>query len=245
MGASPPLNQISYQFVMKTTIYFALLSFVFIALLCGCRSRPSHPKITLETIQRDIVEKHTDEGVNSWTFGRDESREISIIESKCEGDKTTIIIDMKTQGAAGWRAKMAGKLRLHYEWIADEWNLTRVENLTFKKFGDKKPRVVEPVITYHCDKCGHEFDYKAPEQDTNNPTAGMPDPMMGPRPIECPKCHAKPFTAWLMNRCVAPKCGKLFPQLPESHDPRWSGEVVCPWCKTNQTQFIRDIILNR
>ena len=105
--------------------------------------------------------------------------------------------------------------------------------------GDK----IEPVITYHCDKCGHEFDFQAPEPDPNNPTAGMPDPMMGPRPIECPQCHTKPFTAWLMNRCV--KCAKLFPQPPESHDPRWSGEVVCPHCNTNQTQFIRDKILNR
>jgi DNA-directed RNA polymerase subunit RPC12/RpoP len=104
---------------------------------------------------------------------------------------------------------------------------------------------VKPVITYHCDKCGHEFDFQAPEPDPNNPNAMMPDPMMGPRPIECPQCHAKPFSAWLMNRCVDPKCGKLFAQLPESHDPRWSGEVVCPWCKTNQTQFIRDKILKR
>jgi len=117
---------------MKTAIHFTLLSFIFIAVLTGCSS---HPKITLETIQKDIVGKNTGEGIMSWTFDKNEPREISIVESKYEGDKATIIIDMKTQSAPGsfMRLQFAGKLRLHYEWIANEWNLTRAENLTFKE----------------------------------------------------------------------------------------------------------------
>ena len=110
---------------MKKAIQFILFSFVSIALLTGCSS---HPTITLESIQKDIVGRNTGEGLMSWIFDKNVPREISILESKYEGDKATIIIDMKTQEAAG-------KLRLHYEWIADEWNLIRVENLTFKKSG--------------------------------------------------------------------------------------------------------------
>ena len=117
---------------MKKAIQFILFSFVSIALLTGCSS---HPKITLENIQKDIVGKNTGEGLMSWTFAKNEPREISIVESKYEGDKATIVIDMKTQSAPGsWmKSNMSGKLRLHYEWIADEWNLIRVENLTFKQ----------------------------------------------------------------------------------------------------------------
>ena len=116
---------------MKKTGQLILFSFVFILLLSGCSS---HPKITLENIQNDIVGKNTGEGLMGWTFEKNEPREISILESKYEGDKATIIIDMKTQSAPGsfMREQRAGKLRLHYEWIAKEWNLVRVENLTFK-----------------------------------------------------------------------------------------------------------------
>lgn len=115
---------------MKTAMRFTLLSFIFLTLLTGCSS---HPKITLEAIQKDIVEKDTDEGFMSWTFHKNEPREISIAKSKYEGDKAEIIIDIKTERTAIFRVQMAGKLRLHYEWISKEWNLIRVENLTFKE----------------------------------------------------------------------------------------------------------------
>lgn len=74
--------------------------------------------------------KNTGEGLASWEFEKDEPRTISLVEEEYEGDKATIIIDMQTEGS---ESTMAGKLRLHYEWIADEWNLVRVENLTFKE----------------------------------------------------------------------------------------------------------------
>jgi len=117
---------------MKSAIRFSWLGFVLIALLSGCSS---HPKINLETIQRDIVGKTTGAGIETWTFDENELREISILESKYEGDKATIIIDMKTQSAPGslMKSKMAGKLCLHYEWIAEEWKLNQVENLAFKE----------------------------------------------------------------------------------------------------------------
>lgn len=117
---------------MKSAIRFSWLSFVLIALLSGCSS---HPKINVETIQRDIVGKNTGEGIGTWTFDENELRQISILESKYEGDKATIIVDMKTQSAPGslMRSQMAGKLCLHYEWNEEEWNLTQVENLAFKE----------------------------------------------------------------------------------------------------------------
>ncbi len=96
-----------------------------------------HPKISVEQIGTDIVGKNTGEGLLSWTFAKNEPREIEILETDYSGDKGTVVIHMKTEGfiLVGFTNKvegMAGKLRLHYEWVADEWTLVRVENLDFK-----------------------------------------------------------------------------------------------------------------
>lgn len=124
---------------MKKAIQFVLFSFVSIALIVGCSSEPKTTvediqNITVEDIQKDIAGKNTGEGLMSWEFGEDEPREISIVESKYEGDTATIIIDMKTENLPEHigKQKMTGKLRLYYKRIEDEWNLGRVENLTFK-----------------------------------------------------------------------------------------------------------------
>lgn len=115
---------------MQKIVQYLLLSFITIAFLNGCSL---HPKITIENIQKDIVGKSTDEGLMSWKFAENEPREISIIEIKYDGDKATVIIEMKSQYVSfGKIIKRAGKLRLHYEWIVNEWNIIRVENLTFK-----------------------------------------------------------------------------------------------------------------
>jgi hypothetical protein len=94
-----------------------------------------HPKITEEQLGKDIVGKNTGEGILSWQFEKDEPREIKILETHYSGNKATIIIDMKTESAPRslTHTKMSGRLRLQYEWIANEWNLVQVENLTFKK----------------------------------------------------------------------------------------------------------------
>ena len=99
----------------------------------GCSS---YPDITLDDIQRDIVGKDTGEGLTGWRFAPEEPREISILETKKEGKLRLIAIDMVTESKARKfmpAQKMVGKLRLHYEWIADQWILVRVENLTFKR----------------------------------------------------------------------------------------------------------------
>ena len=114
--------------ITKITLGLGVILF----LLAGCSS---HPKITLEKIHQDIVGRSTDEGVMSWTFDKRLPMAISIADSKYEGDKATIIIGMKTSAPAYIAIparELGGKLRLHYEWIANEWNLIRIENLTFK-----------------------------------------------------------------------------------------------------------------
>lgn len=100
-----------------------------------------HPKITEQEIATDIVGRRTGEYPLAWTFAKDEPKEIQLLQSDYSGDKATIVIHMNTETAQTapqiWlkesKEKMAGKLRLHYEWVADQWTLVRVESLDFKK----------------------------------------------------------------------------------------------------------------
>ena len=114
--------------------YIQLVSIVALALvLTACSFRPD---IKLEDIQRDINGKDTGEGLLSWRFQPEEPKTMSILETSNDGKRRTIVIDMVTESKPQMFSgidKRAGKLRLHYEWIADQWNLVRVENLTFRK----------------------------------------------------------------------------------------------------------------
>lgn len=93
-------------------------------------------KITAQKIENDIVGKTTDNA--SWRFDKNEPRKITIGESRYGNPYATIIVTIETEGFAGYlflvplKGYANGKLRLHYEWITNEWILLKVENLTFK-----------------------------------------------------------------------------------------------------------------
>jgi len=96
------------------------------------------PKITEAAIGTDIVGRDVsgDLGILSgWKFEKDNPRQITIVQSNYSGDTATIVVNMKTGTGpkAIFQRKMAGKLRLHYEWVGGVWTLVRVENLDFKR----------------------------------------------------------------------------------------------------------------
>lgn len=122
-----------------------------IALITICWVSPSYPqtgktqrtqsknkqsvKITSQKIEKDIVGKTTDDSI--WRFEKNEPRKITVLESKYGNPYATVIVNVETEGFAGvviyaLRGYANGKLRLHYEWITNEWILVKVENLTFK-----------------------------------------------------------------------------------------------------------------
>jgi len=126
--------------MIKNTFLYAVIIFLITTLTSGCGSTP---QITIENIQTAIIGKNTNEGLMSWTFRKDEPKNITIIESKYDGAKATIIINMITkadQETMDWLGRsviksiyMSGKLRLECEYIAKEWNIISVENLSFKQ----------------------------------------------------------------------------------------------------------------
>ena len=74
----------------------------------------------------------------NWTFLPDEPKEFSVLEKKMEGDKATVLVDMKTGSAERAEHKRAlwGKLRLHYELQTDfvlrRWRIVDIENIDMK-----------------------------------------------------------------------------------------------------------------
>lgn len=114
---------------MKKTLQFMLFSFAFITLLTAC-SIPQN--ISLKDIEKNIIGQTIDDGATSWTFEENDPTEISIVETYFDDRKATIIIDINTQRAS---EKMSGQLRLHYDYayMAGDWKLFNIENLTFKQ----------------------------------------------------------------------------------------------------------------
>ena len=70
-----------------------------------------------------------------WTFKPNEQRTIKIVGVEKNGKKANVVIEIITQSQpqpleAAWKGE--GRLRLQYEFIADQWTLLQVENLSFK-----------------------------------------------------------------------------------------------------------------
>ena len=92
---------------------------------------------TVEDIERHLVGRNTGEGVTSWTFAPEEPRQIKILDSSFKGNSGVITIDMYTEATSKkWTGeiiihRVRGKLRLHYERIAGDWTLVKIENLSF------------------------------------------------------------------------------------------------------------------
>lgn len=101
----------------------AVLVFIFLS------GFSSYSKITTEEIYQKIIGKSVGEGFRVWRFAKNEPRNITVIKSDYNGDNATIIINIETRSH---HSKAGGKVRLNFEWIADEWYIMKVDNLTFK-----------------------------------------------------------------------------------------------------------------
>jgi hypothetical protein len=61
-----------------------------------------------------------------FVFDQTNILDVLILDVKTSSDKATLVVDVETGSS------YAGKLRLQYEYIADEWILGQIENLSFK-----------------------------------------------------------------------------------------------------------------
>ena len=148
-----------------------LSSFLGLALLLicsfGCAPSPSQgdgkqngsasaldiPEITDEKIGEEIndayvrqvpEESGAGEPIN-WSFDKEEPKEFTVAEKQLEGERATIIIDIKTTSAPGARTPryLAGQIRTKWElqtgWALRTWEIVETENISMKYKNLPKP----------------------------------------------------------------------------------------------------------
>ena len=104
------------------------------------------PELTPEAVRKaingswiaDVPAADGKDKPENWGFGYNEKKEIEIVEQKVEGDRATVVVNMKTRSNPRERRQLSleGQLRFHLEleidFIFREWDVTEVENISFK-----------------------------------------------------------------------------------------------------------------
>lgn len=127
-----------------------------LALALGCRTASSpddsdqassnRPEITDETVSErligsrvwDVPEENGAQEPITWNFDYDEPREITVVERSVEGDRATIILDVKTSSVPRARNQrvLSGRIRTGWElrtgWVLRRWEIVDIENLSMK-----------------------------------------------------------------------------------------------------------------
>jgi len=111
------------------------------------------PEITDETLRQEINDAYVREvpeenGAGepiSWRFDEDEPKEFTVVEKLMEGERATIILDIKTSSSPGARSPryLAGQIRTKWElqtgWALRTWEIVETENISMKYKNLPKP----------------------------------------------------------------------------------------------------------
>jgi hypothetical protein len=111
------------------------------------------PELTDEVIHeqindagvREVPEENGAAEPISWNFDEEEPKEITIVEKQMEGERATVILDIKTRSASYMRnpRSLAGQIRTEWElktgWVLRKWEIVRTENISMKYRNNPKP----------------------------------------------------------------------------------------------------------
>lgn len=111
------------------------------------------PELTEETISERINDAYVrqvppENGAGEpigWRFGGNEPKEFTVVEKQVNGERATIVLDIKTNSAPGSRSPrhLAGQIRTKWElqtgWMLRRWELVETENVSMKYRNLPKP----------------------------------------------------------------------------------------------------------
>jgi hypothetical protein len=111
------------------------------------------PELTEEIIRerindawvREVPEENGIAEPISWSFDEDEPKEIAVVEKQTEGERATIVLDIKTRSASNVRNPryLAGQIRTMWElktgWALRTWEIVESENISMKYRNLPKP----------------------------------------------------------------------------------------------------------
>lgn len=103
-----------------------------------------HERINYTRVREVPEENGTAEPI-VWNFDEDEPKEIAVVEKQIEGDRATIVLDIKTSAAPYVRnpRSLAGRIRTHWElktgWVLRKWEIVKIENISMKYKNLPKP----------------------------------------------------------------------------------------------------------
>ena len=104
------------------------------------------PEITDEIIRQEINDAYVrkvppEDGTGepiSWRFDDEEPKEYNVIDRQIDGERATIILDVKTRSAPDARTprQLAGQIRTRWElqtgWALRTWEIVEAENVSLK-----------------------------------------------------------------------------------------------------------------
>lgn len=111
------------------------------------------PELTEDIIQerinytrvREIPDENGKGEPISWTFVENEPKEIVVVEKKIEGNRATVVLDIKTGSGPNARNPrvLAGQIRTEWElktgWALRKWEIVDTENISMKVRNLPKP----------------------------------------------------------------------------------------------------------
>jgi hypothetical protein len=111
------------------------------------------PELTEEMIRerisyaavRDIPEENGTSQPITWRFFQSEPKEIAVVEKQVEGERATIVLDIKTSSSPRSREQryLAGQIRTEWElrtgWVLRQWEIVKTENISMKYRNLPKP----------------------------------------------------------------------------------------------------------
>lgn len=111
------------------------------------------PELTDEIIRErindafvsEIPEENAAAEPINWNFDEDEPKEITVVEKQLNGERATIVLDIKTRSATYMRnpRSLAGQIRTEWAlktgWVLRKWEIVYAENISMKYKNLPKP----------------------------------------------------------------------------------------------------------